>query len=122
MRKLRVSKDAIGGSPSQAASPASAHQHAARRIVGDHRAAEERRRATHDDSEGQPIDLSVEGKAYQFDRIGERIEPANGRKPRASLLYAPQRVEGGGSKKHRENDKVHHAGEILELLDERRQK
>ena len=71
--------------------------------------------------ERQPIDLLVEGEADQFDRMGERIQPADGRQPRASLLHAPQRIEGGGGEKHRENDEVHHPREILELLDERRQ-
>src|SRR3984957_7699117 len=53
--------------------------------------------------------------------MSEWGQPADGRQPWASLLHTPQRIEGGGRKKHRENDEVHHPGEILKLLDERRQ-
>jgi hypothetical protein len=61
--------------------------------------------------------LSVQREAYQFDRMGEWIEQADIVEHRAALLHPPQRIERGGGKEHRKDHKVHHAGEILELLD-----
>src|SRR6516164_7643355 len=62
---------------------------AARRIVGEDRADHEDRRATGDDGERNPVDLAVERKADQLDRMGKGIGLANVIKPRASLLNSP---------------------------------
>src|SRR5271166_624139 len=97
------------------------HQHAARGIIGDDRRGEKDDRAADDDREREGLDLAIEGEADELDRVGERIELADRREPRAPLLNAPQGIEGRGGEEHREDDEIHDPGEILELPDERRE-
>ena len=90
-------------------------------IIGEDGASEENDRAPDDDGERRPVELLIERKADQLDRVGERVEQADLVEDDARFLDAPQRVERGGGEEHREDHEVHHAGEVLELADQRGQ-
>jgi hypothetical protein len=49
--------------------------------------------------------------------MGEWIEQADIIEQGAALLHPPKRVQRGRGEEHRKNDKIHHAGKVLELLD-----
>ena len=63
----------------------------------------------------------VEREADQLDGVAERVGRADPVEQDRALLHPPQGVERRAREEHREDDEVHHAGEVLELADHRRQ-
>src|SRR5215470_2667977 len=98
------------------ASGGSAADHAARWVIGVDRADHEDGRAAGDDRKRDPVGLSIQRKTYQFHGMREWIAQADIVEHRAALQDTPERIERGRGEEHRENNKVHHAGKVFELL------
>ena len=64
---------------------------------------------------GQAVELAVKGKADQLDGMRERVELAQPIEPDIGLPDLPQGIQSGRHEKHREDDEIHHTGEILKL-------
>src|SRR5262245_11165415 len=105
----------------RAAGTAAPRDDAARRVV----AVDGRRQEHHEigqhEAERLPVQLTVECKANQLDRMAEGIPGADVIEGQTRFLHPPQRIESGRGEEHREDHEIHDPGEVLELLDQRGQ-